>query len=303
MKQGYFALLAILFMAACTSPQNQKASNTVVCTTGIIADACQELLRGVDSIRVTALMGPGVDPHLYKATQGDIKKLMQADLIVYNGLHLEGKMTDLFEKMTNRNKLAAAEAIPMERLINNSDFAGAYDPHVWFDVQLWQIVVKAMAEKLIEQYPELTEKISQNTENHLTDLEALNKDVEKRILEIPKMQRTLITAHDAFKYYGLQYGIEVRGLQGISTSSEYGIRDVSDLAQYVYKNEIRSIFVESSIPKRAIKAVQAAVIDLGGEVSLGGELYSDALGSAGSPAGTYIGMVRTNTETIVAALK
>jgi manganese/zinc/iron transport system substrate-binding protein len=303
MKQGYFALLAILFMAACTSPQNQKASNTVVCTTGIIADACQELLRGVDSIRVTALMGPGVDPHLYKATQGDIKKLMQADLIVYNGLHLEGKMTDLFEKMTNRNKLAAAEAIPMERLINNSDFAGAYDPHVWFDVQLWQIAVKAMAEKLIEQYPELTEKISQNTENHLADLEALNKEVENRILEIPKMQRTLITAHDAFKYYGLQYGIEVRGLQGISTSSEYGIRDVSDLAQYVYKNEIRSIFVESSIPKRAIKAVQAAVIDLGGEVSLGGELYSDALGSAGSPAGTYIGMVRTNTETIVAALK
>jgi manganese/zinc/iron transport system substrate-binding protein len=170
-------------------------------------------------------------------------------------------------------------------------------------VQLWQIAVKAMAEKLIEQYPELTEKISQNTENHLADLEALNKEVENRILEIPKMQRTLITAHDAFKYYGLQYGIEVRGLQGISTSSEYGIRDVSDLAQYVYKNEIRSIFVESSIPKRAIKAVQAAVIDLGGEVSLGGELYSDALGSAGSPAGTYIGMVRTNTETIVAALK
>jgi manganese/zinc/iron transport system substrate-binding protein len=249
------------------------------------------------------LMGPGVDPHLYKATQGDIKKLMRADLIVYNGLHLEGKMTDLFDKMDNRNKLAAAEAIPAERLINNSDFVGANDPHVWFDAQLWQIVVKAMAEKLIEQYPEWKEKINSNTENYLVQLEALDKEVKSRILEIPKNQRTLITAHDAFKYYGLQYGIEVRGLQGISTTSEYGIRDVSDLAQYVYKNEIKSIFVESSIPKRAIKAVQSAVENLGGEVSLGGELYSDALGTAGGPAGTYIGMVLTNTETIVSALK
>lgn len=303
MKQWYFALLAALFISACSAPQNRAVSNQVVCTTGIIADACQELLRGVDSIEVIALMGPGVDPHLYKATQGDIKKLMRADLIVYNGLHLEGKMTDLFDKMDNRNKLAAAEAIPAERLINNSDFVGANDPHVWFDAQLWQIVVKAMAEKLIEQYPEWKEKINSNTENYLVQLEALDKEVKSRILEIPKNQRTLITAHDAFKYYGLQYGIEVRGLQGISTTSEYGIRDVSDLAQYVYKNEIKSIFVESSIPKRAIKAVQSAVENLGGEVSLGGELYSDALGTAGGPAGTYIGMVLTNTETIVSALK
>jgi manganese/zinc/iron transport system substrate-binding protein len=164
-------------------------------------------------------------------------------------------------------------------------------------------VVKAMAEKLIEQYPEWKEKINSNTENYLVQLEALDKEVKSRILEIPKNQRTLITAHDAFKYYGLQYGIEVRGLQGISTTSEYGIRDVSDLAQYVYKNEIKSIFVESSIPKRAIKAVQSAVENLGGEVGLGGELYSDALGTAGGPAGTYIGMVLTNTETIVSALK
>jgi len=303
MKQWSFALLATLFISACSAPQNRAVSNQVVCTTGIIADACQELLRGVDSIEVIALMGPGVDPHLYKATQGDIKKLMRADLIVYNGLHLEGKMTDLFDKMDNRNKLAAAEAIPAERLINNSDFVGANDPHVWFDAQLWQIVVKAMAEKLIEQYPEWKEKVNSNTENYLVQLEALDKEVKSRILEIPKNQRTLITAHDAFKYYGLQYGIEVRGLQGISTTSEYGIRDVSDLAQYVYKNEIKSIFVESSIPKRAIKAVQSAVENLGGEVSLGGELYSDALGTAGGPAGTYIGMVLTNTETIVSALK
>jgi manganese/zinc/iron transport system substrate-binding protein len=303
MKQWCFALIATLLMTACSVPQSRPASNQVVCTTGIIGDACQELLKGVDSIKVISLMGPGVDPHLYKATQGDIKKLMRADLIVYNGLHLEGKMTDLFDKMDNRNKLAAAEAIPVERLINNSDFVGANDPHVWFDVQLWQIVVKAMAEKLIEQYPALKEKINRNAKNYLVQLEALDNEVKSRILEIPKNQRTLITAHDAFKYYGLQYGLEVRGLQGISTSSEYGIRDVSDLAHYVYKNEIKSIFVESSIPKRAIKAVQAAVEDLGGEVSLGGELYSDALGALGSPAGNYIGMVRANTETIVSALK
>jgi len=275
----------------------------VICTTGIIADAAQELLQGQDSISVSALMGPGVDPHLYKASQGDIKKLMDADLIIYNGLHLEGKMTELFEKMNHRNKLAAAEAIPAERLINNSNFASAYDPHVWFDLKLWSIAVRAMAIKLKEQYPALAPKIDSNEERYLAEINTLHLELTKLIAQIPERQRVLVTAHDAFKYYGLQYGLEVRGLQGISTSSEYGIRDVSDLAKYVYQQGIRAIFVESSIPKRAIEAVQAAVENLGGSVDLGGELYSDALGAANGSAGTYLGMVRTNTNTIVNALK
>jgi manganese/zinc/iron transport system substrate-binding protein len=302
MKQWYLVLVGLILFS-CTPVDSQEQANRVVCTTGIIADAAKELLEGQDSIRVEALMGPGVDPHLYKASQGDIDKLLQADLIIYNGLHLEGKMAELFEKMKRKNKLAAAEAIPAERLINNSDFVGAFDPHVWFDIELWSIVVRSMAEKLKEQYPSLSEKIDFNAESYLQEINDLHEELGKLISQIPKKQRVLITAHDAFKYYGRQYGLEVKGLQGISTSSEYGIRDVSDLAQFVYQQEIKAIFVESSIPKRAINAVQDAVQNLGGEVNLGGELYSDALGAADGPAGTYLGMVRTNTNTIVDALK
>lgn len=303
MKHWYLALVGLLLFSACTPIGSQEQTNRVVCTTGIIADAVNELLKGQDSIRVEALMGPGVDPHLYKASQGDIEKLTQADLIIYNGLHLEGKMAELFEKMKRKNKLAAAEAIPAESLINNSDFISAYDPHVWFDLELWSIAVQSMANKLKEQYPSLSEKIDLNAERYLQEIMDLHKELGKLISQIPEKQRVLITAHDAFKYYGLQYGLEVKGLQGISTSSEYGIRDVSNLAQFVYQQEIKAIFVESSIPKRAINAVQDAVQDLGGKVNLGGELYSDALGAADGPAGTYLKMVRVNTNTIVKALK
>lgn len=269
----------------------------------MLADACEQLLKGQDSIRVEALMGPGVDPHLYKATQGDIKKLMSGDIIIYNGLHLEGKMNDLFEKMRQKHTVAAAEAIPTAKLINSSDYADAYDPHVWFDLQLWQIVVAHLAAELIEEYPNLRETINNNWQSYRQKLIEADRELENMILQIPEKQRVLITAHDAFKYYGLRYGIEVKGLQGISTSSEYGIRDVSDLANFVYDRKIKAIFVESSIPKRAIEAVQSAVREMGGEVQLGGELYSDALGSANSPAGSYLGMVKENTETIVKALK
>ncbi len=303
MKQGYFAIIATLLLGACSLPSQRSTSNKVVCTTGIIADAVQELLKGQDSIRVSALMGPGVDPHLYKASQGDIKKLMDADLIIYNGLHLEGKMNELFGKMQQHNKLAAAEAIPKERLINSSNFASAYDPHVWFDLELWAIAVAAMADKLQEQYPALASKIGENEESYLKEINNLHDTLSKIVLQVAQKQRVLITAHDAFEYFGRQYGFQVRGLQGISTSSEYGIRDVSNLAQFVHQQGIKAIFIESSIPKRAIKAVQAAVQELGGSVNLGGELYSDALGSADGPAGTYLGMVRTNTNTIVEALK
>tara|TARA_R110002050_G_scaffold245145_1_gene382738 strand:- start:7612 stop:8523 length:912 start_codon:yes stop_codon:yes gene_type:complete len=303
MKYGYSALIAILLLGACARPTNKSTSNKVVCTTGIIADAVEELLRGQDSISVNALMGPGVDPHLYKASQGDIKKLMEADLIIYNGLHLEGKMNELFEKMQQHNKLAAAEAIPKERLINSSNFASAYDPHVWFDLKLWSIAVAAMADKLKEQYPALASKLEDNKKRYLKEINTLHEYVGKMVIQVPEKQRVLITAHDAFEYFGRQYGFEVRGLQGISTSSEYGIRDVSNLAQYVNGQGIKAIFIESSIPKRAIEAVQAAVQELGGSVNLGGELYSDALGAAEGEAGTYLGMVRTNTNTIVEALK
>lgn len=303
MKQGYFAIIATLLLGACSLPSQRNTSNKVVCTTGIIADAVQELLKGQDSISVSALMGPGVDPHLYKASQGDIKKLMDADLIIYNGLHLEGKMNELFGKMKQHNKLAAAEAIPKERLINSSNFASAYDPHVWFDLELWAIAVAAMADKLQEQYPALASKIGENEESYLKEINNLHDTLSKIVLQVAQKQRVLITAHDAFEYFGRQYGFQVRGLQGISTSSEYGIRDVSNLAQFVHQQGIKAIFIESSIPKRAIEAVQAAVQELGGSVNLGGELYSDALGSADGPAGTYLGMVRTNTNTIVEALK
>lgn len=303
MRQGYFVIIATLWLGACSLPSQKSASNKVVCTTGIIADAVEQLLQGQDSISVSALMGPGVDPHLYKASQGDIKKLMDADLIIYNGLHLEGKMTELFEKMQQHTKLAAAEAIPKDKLINSSNFASAYDPHVWFDLKLWSIAVSAMADKLQEQYPALASRIGENEQSYLKEINSLHETLSIIVRQVSENQRVLITAHDAFEYFGRQYGFEVRGLQGISTSSEYGIRDVSNLAQFVYQQGIKAIFIESSIPKRAIEAVQAAVEELGGSVSLGGQLYSDALGATDGPAGTYLGMVRTNTNTIVEALK
>lgn len=303
MNKSVFAWLGLLFFMALACTEPAKKPPSVVVTTNILGSITADLLEGTDSIQVESLMGPGVDPHLYKASQGDVQKLAQADLIIYNGLHLEGKMNDIFEKLRNTETLAAAEAIPDSLLINASAYASNYDPHVWFDPTLWAVVVEAIANKLSVTFPSHRATISQNREKLLNSMEQLHTNNQYKLDNIPDKQRVLITAHDAFKYFGRAYNIEVKGLQGISTAAEYGIQDVSSLVNFIVEREIKAIFVESSVPKRSIEAVIQGARQRGHHLKLGGELYSDALGGAGSGADTYIGMFEKNVETIASALE
>lgn len=296
-------IIAALAFVGCSFPATTDAGKIkVVCTTGMIADATAALFG--DKAEIRTLMGPGVDPHLYKATQGDIEALTKADLIIYNGLHLEGKMTDIFDKLSATRKVfALGELLPSERLINSTDYANAPDPHIWFDVELWSMAISKLAVELAREYPALSEKITENAVHYHDTLTALHRYLQNSVEMIPEPQRVLITAHDAFKYYGKAYGMEVKGLQGISTSSEYGLRDVSDLVNYVADHNIKAIFVESSVPKRSIEAVIEGAASRGHVLKMGGELFSDAMGGKNTPEGTYPGMLRYNVNTMVKALR
>jgi manganese/zinc/iron transport system substrate-binding protein len=249
-------------------------------------------------------MGPGVDPHLYKPSAGDIRKLEGADIIFYNGLELEGRMTDLLVKIDSAGTPAVpvAEGIPEEQLRESPQFAGKYDPHIWFDVTLWQVAAKRVADELAGFDPGSAASYQANLETYLAELDALHDHATEAIASIPEQQRVLITAHDAFGYFGEQYGIEVRGLQGMSTATEATAGDIQALAVVIAERRIPAIFVESSVPPATIEAVQAAVHDRGFEVAIGGQLFSDAMGAEGTPEGTYLGMVRHNVDTIVSAL-
>jgi manganese/zinc/iron transport system substrate-binding protein len=296
-------LIALLSILAC-GQKDKKANDefTIVCTTNILGDLVEELVG--DQVAVISLMGAGVDPHLYKATQGDLVQLNRADVIVYNGLHLEGKMTEIFEKLSKRKRiLSAAEGIQESHLINNSDFKGAYDPHLWFDIEMWSLAAEHLSKELMAIENIDNQKLIQKKQAYLNELKALNQWVKTSISSIPQNQRVLITAHDAFAYFGRAYGIEVRGLQGISTVSEYGLRDVSNLVKFITNRKIKAVFVESSVSARSIEAVVKGCEARGHDVRIGGTLYSDAMGEKGSDAGTYIGMVKHNVNTIVENLK
>lgn len=280
----------------------EEAEVNIVCTTGMIGDAVKALTG--DYAEVKVLMGPGVDPHLYKATQGDIEALTKADIVVYNGLHLEGKMTDIFKKLqATKTTIAMGDLLPQESLINTTDFAGAYDPHIWFSVELWSEAIAALNKELQKALPGHAASINSNTDQYLAQLEELHQFTKDHIEQIPEEQRVMITAHDAFKYFGRSYGVEVRGLQGISTASEYGIRDVSNLVNFVVERKIPAIFVESSVPRRSVEAVIEGAKERGHNLKLGGELYSDAMGAEGTEDGTYVGMVKHNVRTITEALR
>ena len=274
----------------------------IVATTSIIADAARRIAG--EHAQVEALMGPGVDPHLYKASESDVRRLGEADLILYNGLHLEGKMGDILTKMArSRPVVAVSEDIPQTQLREPPEFAGQYDPHVWFDVSLWATTLQPIVRELSGLAPENAATFQTNAAALEKELTELDGWVKQRIATIPPSQRVLVTAHDAFGYFGRRYGMEVMGLQGISTLSEAGLKDVDRVVSSVVERGVKAIFVESSVPRRSIEAVQAAVRSQGKEVAIGGQLYSDSLGAAGSPAGTYAGMVRANVDTIVNALK
>lgn len=295
-----------LVLAGCGGEAGSQARREgpvrIVTTTSIIADTARRIAG--EHAEVAALMGPGVDPHLYKASESDVRRLGEADLILYNGLHLEGKMGDILTKMArSRPVVAVSEDIPQDQLREPPEFAGQYDPHVWFDVSLWARTLQPIVRELSELDPPNAESYRANAaalEKELTELDAW---VKQQIETIPASQRVLVTAHDAFGYFGRRYGMEVVGIQGISTLSEAGLKDVDRVVGIVVEQGVKAIFVESSVPRRSIEAVQAAVRSQGREVAIGGQLFSDSLGASGSPAGTYTGMVRANVETIVNALK
>ena len=296
--------LAALLLASCSgaaSGADNSGRLRVAATTGMIGDAAQ--IIGGDRVQVTTLMGPGVDPHLYKASAGDVTSLSQADLILYNGLHLEAAMGDVLAEMDARSPtVAVAEAIPSDQLLAPPEFEGQYDPHVWFDVSLWSLAVERIAEALIETDPSGESVYRSNAASYLNSLQQLDQYVLDQAGLIPADRRVLITAHDAFNYFGRRYGFEVRGLQGISTATEAGTADIQGLADFISDRQIPAVFIESSVPVRSIEAVQAAVRSRGFEVAIGGELFSDAMGDPDSIEGTYLGMVRHNIDTIVAGL-
>ncbi len=300
-------LLGIVLLAGCTGEGGGDRGDlttrkvNIVTTVGMIADLAANI--GGERVEVVGLMGPGIDPHLYKASAGDVDKMQRADIIFYNGLHLEGAMAELFEQMASRRlTVAVAGEIDPERLLSQPGNAEAHDPHVWFDVQLWDQAALVVEGSLVTLDPGHAELYRQNAAAYREELAALDAYVRERASTVPADQRVLITAHDAFHYFGRAYEFEVYGLQGISTVAEAGTSDVQELAAFIATRRIPAIFVESSVPPRTIKALQAAVNAKGFKVRIGGELFSDAMGDPNTPEGTYQGMVRHNIDTIVDAL-
>jgi manganese/zinc/iron transport system substrate-binding protein len=298
-------LVVLLLFSACrpaTRIRVQGQPITVLATTGIVADMVKAI--GGNNVDCETLMGSGVDPHLYKVSQNDLLKIARAQIIFYNGLHLEGKMTETLHKIENkRTTVALGESLPKELLHATANFGGSYDPHIWFDVALWLKTAKVVEETLSKNAPEFAEQFKQNRTAYEKQLLALHQEVLHSINTIEKERRILITAHDAFGYFGKAYNMEVRGLQGISTLTDYGLSDVNGLVNYIVSKKIKAIFVESSVSGRAINAVMVGCKSKGWPVKIGGTLYSDALGAADKPEGTYIGMVKYNTQVIVSALK
>ena len=273
-----------------------------VSTTGMIHDLVKNI--GGDHVQSEALMGAGVDPHLYKATPGDIRKLSSADIMFYNGLHLEGKMADVLEKMGERKpSVAVAAGVPKEELLISDSTTSYPDPHVWFDVQKWTKAGEAVRDALKEFDAAHAGDYDKNAEVYLKQLREVDAYAKKQIATIPKARRVLVTAHDAFRYFGRAYDIEVQGLQGISTASDVSVRDVQRIVNTLVSRKIRAVFVETSVSKRSIDAVVQGCRAKGHNVQIGGSLFSDAMGREGTPEGTYAGMVRRNVDTIVKALK
>ena len=299
-------ILIISIVTLFLSCKNEKKTNdklNVVTTTSMVTDLVKNIAG--TQINLQGLMGSGVDPHLYKASEGDVSKLANADLIFYNGLHLEGKLVEVFEKMHNKKTktIAISDALDKNTLIGSEYFASNYDPHIWFNISYWKQATQFIVKKLSEAIPEQKAIFETNGENYLKQLNTLKTKLETTIEVLPKENRILVTAHDAFNYFGKSFGFEVVGLQGLSTATEAGVQDVQKLMAFIIEKNVKAIFVESSVPKKTIQALQEAVKSKNHEVIIGGTLYSDALGNTETIEGTYIGMFEYNVNTIVNALK
>jgi len=296
------SLVLVISFVGCTEKKEDNGKIKVVATTTMLADMVRVI--GGDHVEVDGLMGPGIDPHLYKASAGDVSAMQDADIVVFNGLHLEGKMGEIFENLEGNDKsvVVITKGIEEKDLITDESSEG-HDPHIWFDVLQWKKSSINLYNELIEFAPEYKDDFKKNYDNYMDELDELDSYVKAQVEKVNEDSRILITAHDAFAYFGKAYGFEVRGLQGISTSSEAGTSDVKSLADYIVEHKIKAIFIESSVPAKNIEALKEAVLAQGFNVEIGGELYSDSLGTKGTDAETYLGTVRANIDTIVNALK
>ena len=305
-QSGMVLVVMLVLSPACGGPSQDTEDSAgplrVVATTSIVGDLVTSIAGS--AVQLETLMGAGVDPHLYKPSAGDVRKMAAAQLIVYNGLHLEGKMTDVLAEIGTRGveTLAVAECISGDRLLPVEGFETMHDPHVWFDVELWAEAAACLRDTLMRIDPENANGYQERGDALITQFAALHGWVGEQIATLPEDRRVLVTAHDAFSYFGRAYGVEVRGLLGVSTAAEAGTADVQKLAAFIADRKLPAVFVESSVPPRFIEALTEAVAARGGEVTIGGSLYSDALGNPESPAGTYFGTVEANVETIVGAL-
>ncbi|HBS22300.1 MULTISPECIES: zinc ABC transporter substrate-binding protein [Thalassospira] len=296
-----FALAAVCgFVAVSVTAASAKPID-VVATTSMIADAARQVAG--DRAKVTALMGPGVDPHSYRQTRSDIAAMARADLVLWHGLYLEAQLEEFFLDLEKRrNVIAVGEAIDTSKLLSHAQYKGRYDPHVWMDPQLWETVVLAVRDALIKTDPEGEATYRANADKHIADIEKLITYMQLVTKTVPEKSRVLLTAHDAFSYFGRGYDFEVLGIQGISTESEAGLRRVEELVDTIVDRKIAAVFVESSVPERNVRALIEGAAARGQKVEIGGTLFSDAMGEPGTYEGTYIGMIDHNATLITRAL-
>lgn len=267
----------------------------------MIADAARRV--GGELVEVRSLMGSGVDPHSYRQTRSDIVALTRADLVLWHGLYLEAQMERFLEDLgRKRAVVAVADALPKDDLLSHPDYEGRYDPHVWMDPNTWFAVVDEVTRALTEAQPAGAETFAQNAATYRSELEHLASYAAETVAQVPESQRVLVTAHDAFSYFGRAFGFEVIGIQGISTNSEAGLNRISALVDELVDREIGAVFVETSVSDRNMRALVEGAAARGHEVVIGGSLYSDAMGEPGSYEGTYIGMIDHNVTTIARAL-
>jgi manganese/zinc/iron transport system substrate-binding protein len=307
-RRGLLKILALAATLAVTRPVLMTTAAAqaprkleVVATTGMIADALRQV--GGERVNVEALMGPGVDPHLYRQTRTDIVRMTRADAVIWHGLYLEAQLEEFFADLSKRKKVVAlGERLEKGHLLGHEEYKGRYDPHVWMDPKLWREVVIAARDTLSELDPTGRPSFEANAARHLAEIDRLASYSETVLASIPQGARVLVTAHDAFNYFGRAYGFEVLGIQGISTESEAGLKQIEAFVNTLVERKIKAVFVESSVADRNVKALIEGAASRGWTVEIGGELYSDAMGDAGTYEGTYIGMIDHNVSTIARAL-
>ena len=300
MKKFTYILICVFIVIGCKVKQTKENEKLIVCSTSITADCVREVVG--NKLTVKSLMGPGVDPHTYNPRSSDVVLLNDARLVVYTGFQLEGKMAELFGRLSERKAVISFQLdFPKEKILYTDEITP--DPHVWFDTEAWVHSMNGVVDKLVDLYPEYELEFRENFYKFQVRVQKKTDELKLKLNEIPKERRVLITSHDAFHYFGRTFGIQVKALQGVSTSQEPGMRDVVDLVDFIVKNDVKAIFVENSVSPKALKSVLSSVKRRGHHVKIGGTLFSDALGSKGSGADTYLGMLSHNVNSIKEGLK